>query len=151
MPNLRDLGGWSGVDGRLVRDGVLYRSTDFSSMATIDLETFEKLGVRAIYDLRTATERTALPDPDLPEVTDIHLDVLADAPVAIPADLQHVFSDPATVAMVTKELSGDNARRLISDTYRQLVSLPSAVSAYRSFYRGLLAADAVSRFHCTTG
>lgn len=152
LPNLRDLGGWSGVDGRRVRSGVLYRSTDFSSMATVDLATFEGLGVRTIYDLRSATERRALPDPDLPDVDDIHLDVLADAGVAIPANLQHFLSDPTTIAMVTKELSGDKAKQLISDTYRQLVSLPSALSAYRAFYLGLLdGASVASLFHCTTG
>lgn len=79
LPNLRDLGGWSTSHGRNVRGGLIYRSTDFSFMASIDLPRFESLGVKTIYDLRSATERKALPDPDLPGVADLHLDVLADA------------------------------------------------------------------------
>ncbi|MFW0794144.1 tyrosine-protein phosphatase [Gordonia sp. CPCC 205515] len=152
LPNLRDLGGWATADGRTVRPGVLYRSTDFSSLATIDLEAFEALGIRTIYDLRSATERKALPDPDLPEVTDIHLDVLADAETAIPADLQNFFSDPASVAMVTKELSGSKAKELIAQTYRQMITLPSGLAAYRGLFHGLLGEHAgPSLFHCTTG
>ncbi|NDZ95077.1 tyrosine-protein phosphatase [Streptomyces sp. SID6673] len=152
LPNLRDLGGWAAADGRTVRSGVLYRSTDFSSMATIDLAGFEALGIRTIYDLRSAVERTALPDPDLPGVADIHLDVLADSETAIPANLQNYFSDPATVAMATKELSGPKARELIAGTYRQMITLPSALRAYRAFHRGLLGEhESPSLFHCTTG
>ena len=77
LPNLRDLGGYRGHGGRVVVSDRLYRSTDFRSMATADLPTFESLGVRTIYDLRSEAERTALPDPALPDVADIHLDVLA--------------------------------------------------------------------------
>ncbi|MGV9860151.1 tyrosine-protein phosphatase [Gordonia sp. NPDC003425] len=152
LPNLRDLGGYTGLDGKVTAPGVLYRSTDFSFMATVDLAPFENLGIRTIYDLRSAVERRAQPDPDIPDVSDIHLDVLADATTAIPGNLQHVLSDPKTVALVSKELDADKAKELIAGTYRQLVTLPSAVSSYTGFYQGLLGEYAgPSLFHCTTG
>ncbi|NED69939.1 tyrosine-protein phosphatase, partial [Streptomyces sp. SID10244] len=69
-----------------------------------------------------------------------------------PANLQNYFSDPATVAMATKELSGPKARELIAGTYRQMITLPSALRAYRAFHRGLLGEhESPSLFHCTTG
>ncbi|MEP9395335.1 tyrosine-protein phosphatase [Gordonia sp. VNK1] len=151
LPNLRDLGGYPAGAGS-VRTGMLYRSTDFSSMASADLAEFEKLGVRTIYDLRSSVERTALPDPDLPDVTDVHLDVLADAGMAIPANIGKFLSDPKTVAMATAELKGGKAQELISGTYSELVNLPSALTGYRTFYRGLLGEHPEpSLFHCTTG
>ncbi|MGC4934999.1 tyrosine-protein phosphatase [Gordonia sp. DT30] len=152
LPNLRDLGAWPTADGRVVRDGVLFRSTDFSAMATADLEHLENLGVRTIYDLRSAAERTALPDPALPEVADIHLDVLEGAGMTIPGNIGKFLSDPKTVAMASQELSGGKARDLIADTYVKFVSMPSAVESYRDFYRGLLGEHPrPSLFHCTTG
>lgn len=152
LPNLRDLGGWSTTDGRRVRHGVLYRSTDFQSLATVDLPPFRGLDIRTIYDLRSAAERQARPDPALPEVTDVPLDILADATMAIPANLNTFLSDPATVALATKELSGGKARELIAATYRDLVSLPSAITGYQFFYRGLLGEyEQPALFHCTTG
>ncbi len=152
LPNLRDLGGWTTADGRAVAPGRLYRSTDFSAMATADLPRLEALGLRTIYDLRSATERKALPDPQLDDVIDIHLDVLADAAMAIPANIGAFLSDPKTVAMASQELSDGKARELIARTYRDLVSLPSAGRAYREFYRGLLGEHPrPALFHCTTG
>lgn len=152
LPNLRDLGGYRGYDGKLVVSGRLFRSTDFRSMATADLPSFEKLGVRTIYDLRSEAERTALPDPALPEVADVHLDVLADAETAIPANLAQFFSDPESVRMASQELSGGKARDAIASTYRGMVSLPSAKEAYGAYYRGLLGEhQGPALFHCTTG
>lgn len=152
LPNLRDLGGYRGHDGRTVVSERLFRSTDFRSMATADLPSFEKLGIRTIYDLRSEAERTALPDPALPDVVDIHLDVLADAENAVPANLQQFFSDPETVKMASRELSGGRAADAIAATYRGMVTLPSAVRSYRGYYSGLLGEhDGPSLFHCTTG
>lgn len=152
LPNLRDLGGYRGHGGRVVVSDRLYRSTDFRSMATADLPTFESLGVRTIYDLRSEAERTALPDPALPDVADIHLDVLADSETAVPANLQQFFSDPETVKMASRELAGGKAADAIAATYRGMVSLPSAVRSYRGYYQGLLGEyDGPSLFHCTTG
>ena len=56
--NLRDVGGVKCADGRRVRRGRLFRSAtpDFATPA--DVATLERLGIRAVLDLRTAPERT---------------------------------------------------------------------------------------------
>lgn len=121
-------------------------------MATADLPHFEKLNVRTIYDLRSETERIALPDPTLPDVIDVHLDVLAGSGATIPGNIGKFLSDPQTVAMASDELSGGKAADMIADTYRSLVSLPSALESYRGFYQGLLGEHPHPvLFHCTTG
>ncbi|WP_342774363.1 hypothetical protein [Gordonia oryzae] len=94
-----------------------------------------------------------MPDPHLDDVTDdIHLDVLGDSVMAIPAHIGALTSDPKTVAMVGKGLSGGKARHLISDTYDDLAPLPSARSSDRSLCRPLLGGHrAPALFRCTTG
>ncbi|MGV9709244.1 tyrosine-protein phosphatase [Gordonia sp. NPDC003424] len=150
--NLRDLGGWIGVDGRPVRGGLLFRSAGLRPLHAPDRERFDELGIRTIYDLRSAAERRALPDPEFPDVSDIHLDVLADAPSALPGNLDAYLSDPTKVAEATREFTGDNAKALIAQTYRELVTMGSATDSYRMFFLGLLGGRPVpALFHCTTG
>ncbi|MFE0751764.1 tyrosine-protein phosphatase [Gordonia sp. NPDC058843] len=152
LPNLRDLGGWRTVDGRAVRSGVLFRSTDFSALDTADVPALEALGLTTVYDLRSAHESEAIPDPVLPGASNIALDVLADAQMSIPANIGAVLADPAVVAQADEMLSGGKAREMISGTYREMITLPSATAAYTRFFRGLLGeAPTPALVHCTTG
>ncbi|MEO9326569.1 tyrosine-protein phosphatase [Gordonia aurantiaca] len=152
LPNLRDLGGWPTADGRVVRSGLLFRSTDFSSLAVDDLPALEGLGLRTLFDLRSAHEREAIPDPALPGARHIGLDVLADAQMSIPANIGAVLSDPKTVAMAGEMLSGGKAREMIAGTYREMITLPSSTAAYAELFRGLLGdVPTPVLFHCTTG
>lgn len=153
VPNLRDLGGWTSADGRRVRAGLVFRSTELHRLAGDDLAEFDALGITAVYDFRTAAERDAAPDPDLPGVTDTHLDVLADSSTAMPARLNEVFADPAMVAQANKALGGGQAEAMMAGTYRQIVNLPSARTSYRKFFEALAepAGPGAALFHCTTG
>ncbi|MGO3326207.1 tyrosine-protein phosphatase [Gordonia sp. (in: high G+C Gram-positive bacteria)] len=152
LPNLRDLGGWPTGDGQRVKAGLLYRTADFSGLTDPDAQRFESLGVRTVYDLRSASERAAAPDPELDGVANLPLDVLADSSTAIPANLRHFLDDPATAARINAELSGGRVIEAITATYRSMVTLPSAHAAYRRLFQGLAGEDtAPAAFHCTTG
>ncbi|WP_374609766.1 tyrosine-protein phosphatase, partial [Gordonia sp. (in: high G+C Gram-positive bacteria)] len=151
LPNLRDLGGWRTGDGQTVRSGVLYRSTDFSALDTADVSAFESLGLKAVYDLRSAHESEAIPDPVLPGASNIALDVLADAQMSIPANIGAVLADPAVVAQADEMLSGGKAREMICGTYREMITLPSATASYTQLFRGLIDGSTPALMHCTTG
>lgn len=154
LPNLRDLGGWAGVDGRPVRHRLLYRSTDFRALHDADAadRVARELGLRTVYDLRSAAESGALPDPVWADVTGIHLDVLADAAASVPAHLVAVLTDPSAVIEMNKYLEGGAGITLMSGTYREMITLDSARRSYRRFYEGLLGQDrSPALFHCTTG
>jgi protein-tyrosine phosphatase len=149
VPNLRDVGGWPVRSGGSVRRGVLYRSIELSHLHGDDLTAFAKLGIRTVYDLRTEPERKAQPD-EVPDGTaEVALDVLADSKDAAPADLIHVVTDPKAAAAT---LGDGRAQKLFESAYRELVSLPSALTAYHGLFTQL--ADEAHRpalIHCTTG
>ncbi|GEE01339.1 aldo/keto reductase [Gordonia spumicola] len=151
LVNLRGLGGWTAADGRTVRPGLLYRSADFRPLTADDADDFAALGVRTVYDFRSAAEREASPDPTFDGASNVGLDVLADSSMAVPANLAEFFSDPELVAKAGEQLGGGRAVAAITSTYRDLVNLPSARSAYRDFFTGLAGGDGPALFHCTAG
>src|SRR6476469_2461537 len=89
VPNLRDLGGWAAADG-LVRKGLLFRSAQLTALP----DEFAKLGLRRVYDLRTAGERAAAPDQLPPGAQHIGLDIVKDLPGEAPTEVFKALSDP---------------------------------------------------------
>jgi protein-tyrosine phosphatase len=64
--NFRDLGGYAGDGGRMVRWGRVFRSDALHELTEEDLRVIKELGLRVVYDLRRPVERerqpTAIPD-----------------------------------------------------------------------------------------
>ncbi len=147
-PNLRDLGGWPTTDGHQIRAGRVFRSAGLSGLDGDDLQSFAALGIRTVYDLRTAAEVAEQPDV-LPDGTHLELaDVLADAQHAAPAELRQIFADSAAA---TQLLGDGQAERYFEKAYRDFVTLPSAKTAYRELFEGIAQADEPVLFHCATG
>jgi protein-tyrosine phosphatase len=149
LPNLRDIGGYVSATGGRVRTGELYRSTELNHLHGEDLEEFAKLGISAVFDMRTAAEREAEPDV-VPQGTEqVVCDVLKDSQSAAPAQLLKVLSDPP---LAEQMLGGGKAVQMFERGYREIVSLPSALNAYREFFTAI-AQDGhrPALFHCTTG
>ncbi|HEY9312611.1 tyrosine-protein phosphatase [Williamsia sp.] len=152
VPNLRDLGGWTTTGGARVRPSTVYRSTELYRLGDSGRPAFDRLGIRTVYDLRTAAERSAAPDPHLDGVIGLPLDVLADSSTAVPANLGSLFTDASAVTELSERLRDGQGFRLMADTYRQIVTLPSAVTAYKALFLGLAGAEQrPALFHCTTG
>lgn len=59
--NFRDLGGYSAVDGRKVRRGLIYRSGVLTYLTPEDHESIAPLGIRTIIDLRRDDEIASEP------------------------------------------------------------------------------------------
>ncbi len=135
VPNLRDVGGYRTGDGAKVRTGVFYRSTDLSRVADADMPLLDGLGIRTVYDLRTADERDAAPDILPNGARAVALDVLADKGIrSIPAQMLQVIADPM---IAERELGGGRAIEYFEGSYRDFVAMPSAVSSYRELFGGL--------------
>ena len=96
--NLRDLGGWPTSDGARVRPGLVYRSAELSRLHGEDLAAFADLGIRKVFDLRTAAEtaREALSaEEDAPDA----LGAVAGARRALESVREH---DPEVAALADR-------------------------------------------------
>lgn len=149
ISNFRDLGGRITSDGALVVPGRLFRSAQLAGLPEEAAKELEDLGIHAVYDFRTAQERSRFPDTPINGAKNIWLNVLSDDMGSLAASLQPVFEDPRRAS---HELSTDRIRDLYLGVYRNLVSLPSALAAYGAFFRSLLAQPETPRlFHCVAG
>ncbi|KAA6215180.1 tyrosine-protein phosphatase [Streptomyces albofaciens JCM 4342] len=132
--NFRDAGGYRTADGRWVKMGVLYRADALHALTDADLAKLRRLGIRTDFDLRTPSERAKAPD-------------------RVPAGARYVVAnvigeDSAGELPPTAEAS----ERLMTDSYRQLVTRPSAAKAYRSLLRTAIDPGTYALvYHCTSG
>ncbi|MFT3901322.1 MAG: tyrosine-protein phosphatase [Gordonia sp. (in: high G+C Gram-positive bacteria)] len=159
LPNLRDLGGWTGDGGRPVQYGRVFRSTDFRAVKDPSTVLAE-VPLKMVYDLRTTNEITQTPDPKMTGVDDLHLDVLADlmgssgdaTASAMPAEMNAALADPEKLHELRDQMKSIDVVGKMSESYRSMVSSGSGKKAYRRFYEGLLHQDQQpALFHCTTG
>ncbi|MEI7742652.1 MAG: tyrosine-protein phosphatase, partial [Chloroflexota bacterium] len=151
IPNFRDLGGHRTTDGRRVRPGLVYRSTEMSRLVHADAARLVALGVRTIYDLRTDGERRQASEVErLPlGIEYVVADVVGDSPGESPMRLFAHLDSPAA----GHAAFGDGrAEAMFRDNYRGFVLSPSAREAYARVFGGLAdRARLPAVFHCTTG
>jgi len=63
ITNFRDLGGYRAGGGRRTRWGLVFRAEGLHGLSERDMELYEQLGMRTVYDLRSEMEREARPGP----------------------------------------------------------------------------------------
>ncbi len=132
--NFRDVGGYASRFGGRVRWGMVYRAGRLDQLTASDLERFEALGIRTVFDLRNDDERARLPDP----MTSIHVSLVSgmmrDQP---PTDFASVIDYDDGIEFM-----------------RQLYSLLLAHAAHEMglVLAGLAAPDQLpALMHCTAG
>jgi protein-tyrosine phosphatase len=145
---MRDIGGWRACGGQ-VRNGLLYRSARLAELRGEGVAALTRLGIRSVYDLRTAEERTHTPDRVPPGVNYVVVDVLRDLPGLRPGELVNVLADPKAAESV---LGGQQVTSAIEQGYRHVINLPSALTGYRRLFGDLAEpARMPALLHCTTG
>lgn len=147
VPNLRDVGGAPAGDGRCVKPGVLYRSTQLSNLADDDRSAIDALGLATVVDLRTAVEVERAPDVDV-DARYVWLDVLRDFAMASAVGVEDVFADPAQFEAV---LSDGTAAIMMRQAYEAMVDLDSARASYGQWLRDLAESTGPILVHCTNG
>jgi protein-tyrosine phosphatase len=135
--NFRDLGGYVGHDGRLVRWRHLFRSDHLAALTPADLTKFASLGVSRAYDFRGEAERAAVP-------------------YALPGVTYHSLAIEPTVVQRLKELldaghqlTAQETVGLMQQTYRAFVHDNSP--RFATLFAHLLESDTPLVFHCTAG
>jgi len=136
--NFRDVTGpdaaYAATDGTPLRRGVVYRSNELQ-LTDADAATISRLGVTAVYDLRTAHEVEAHPDVEVPGATWAHVEV-------------------GGIPMLELETlsSREAAARVMRDVYRSFVEAPEARAAFGQLLRHIAEAeDGATLFHCAAG
>lgn len=142
IANLRDVGGYRTDDGRWVKMGLLYRSDQLNRASGEDLAGLERLGLRLVVDLRTASEREREPDRLPRGARPLILDVAADSEGSLGGDMRKASQAIA---------AGKGAELLIAAN-RDFVTLNSAQRSYTALL-GTLAppGDVPMLYHCTAG
>lgn len=150
IPNFRDAGGLA--TGSL-RRGVVYRSSQLSGATDAQQAHLVALGITIVFDLRTAAETSSRPDRLPAGVHGVHLDVLADAPQSGAAAMEQLVAGTGTpdIAAVNAAIGDGRAHAMMVQTYRDIVSLPSALAAYRAMLLDFASADGSAVVHCTAG
>ena len=135
--NFRDLGGYTGLDGRKLRWRKLFRSDHLAALTPVDLNTLSGLAVTRAFDFRGVAERAAVPY-DLPGV------------------VSHSLAIEPTVLMRMKErlelgqpLTAQDTVGLMQETYRAFVHDNSP--RFAELFVHLLESDEPLVFHCTAG
>ncbi|HEY6578758.1 MAG TPA: tyrosine-protein phosphatase, partial [Rhizomicrobium sp.] len=135
--NFRDLGGYSGKDGRPVRWRQIFRSNHLGHLTEADIAVLRGLGVRSAFDFRGREERDA-------------------ARCAVEEIAVHSLPvEPTVVAMLRTRrdagaaLSPDDALDVMRESYRNYVR--QSTSSYRALFEHLLEDRAPLVIHCTAG
>ncbi|WP_333773232.1 tyrosine-protein phosphatase [Streptomyces sp. IBSBF 3136] len=144
--NFRDVGGLPTVDGRRVRQGVLFRSGHLAHATAEDAAFLGSLGLHTIFDFRNAADqRLEGPDVELPGVRNVNL------PLSDPADGAEFWKmvrngDLDQLRSILAD--GKGAARMIA-SYRAIVTQRTAE---HSRVLHALAEDSVpALMHCAAG
>jgi protein-tyrosine phosphatase len=135
--NFRDVTGpdaaYVASDGTPLRRGVAFRSNELLLTAS-DAESLARLGITAVYDLRSDHEVEMHPDAAVPGATWTQLEVKG-----IPMDAVTDLHDRAT------------AHDVMQQVYRGFVEIAGARDAFAALFRSIAESDAAALFHCTAG
>ncbi len=140
--NLRDLGGYSTIDGRQIKKGLLYRSDHLKRVSIRNAEAVAALGVKRVYDLRTERERERDP-PRLAEVTSLEV-------VSLPVDCELI--DPYAVArrILRGDVEEGDFQGLMLECYRNYAL--NYTSEWSSLLRDMAEPGGLpALIHCTYG
>jgi protein-tyrosine phosphatase len=135
--NFRDLGGYPGRDGRMVRWRQIFRSNHLGHLTEADIEVLRPLGLKSAFDFRGTEER-------------------AEAMCAVAEIAVHSLPiEPTVTAELRSRLAAGgpvlpaDALEVMRDSYRNYVHQNTL--SYRALFAHLLEDRAPLVIHCTAG
>ena len=154
--NARELGGYSGLDGKTVKHGVFLRTAALAKATSQDIARLQDVyHLAVVVDLRLTMEIQPAPDPEIPGVKNLHLSIMdeelnakrlqsLDSKDLEGLDLSNkmdllklaVKTGVVTDHMYIDFLSGAQGKKSYGIMFQELLALPEG--------RSLL-------FHCTQG
>ena len=135
--NFRDLGGYVGHQGRLVKWRKLFRSDHLGALSPEDISTLSDLGLARVADFRGAVER----ETQVCAMPGVTVHSLAIDPSVAQSMKAHLASG--------QHLSAQDTVRMMEDTYHAFVHHHS--HRFAALFALLLENDKPLVFHCTAG
>lgn len=149
VPNLRDLGGMIGADGKRIRSGLLLRSEQLYNASENDIALLETLLLKKIVDFRNPKEAGEKPDPNIDGCVNLNLSIIDDSTLVSwekdksaqgQKDIEKLKDDP------------DAGARGMREIYRNFIRMPFSRAQYAHFLREILdTEDGAVLWHCTLG
>ncbi|RUT76927.1 tyrosine-protein phosphatase [Marinobacter sp. NP-6] len=138
--NFRDLGGYTGADGRKTRWRILFRSDSLSELTDADLQKLSQLNLKSIFDLRDQSEADEKPNKLTSNWT---------------GKLHHIGFYPYRATEIFKqvkrnEITPGEVRKALKSMYSRLPQ--DHASNYSALLHGLGKPGALpALLHCTSG
>ncbi|AIS63161.1 tyrosine-protein phosphatase [Listeria ivanovii] len=134
--NFRDMGGYESENGKHVRWGQLYRSSNLVNINQTDIELIQKLHIKWICDLRSSSEVQAQPTPEIAGVLNKHIPIgtAKNEKTEIPEMTDKTIYEP-----------------LMGESYRVFVQ---SIDGFKEIFHEILKdtkAGVPFVFHCTAG
>ncbi|PGH05945.1 hypothetical protein AJ80_08257 [Polytolypa hystricis UAMH7299] len=142
ISNLRDLGGYAISPTSSVRRGFLYRSARLSTVTPAGATYIvENLGIKTVYDLRSALESEKSPSYEFPSTTRRHVPVFMDQDAS-----------PEGLALRYVDYASEDGAAGFMRAYREILRGGASGGAYRSMFEHIRdQPDVPLLFHCTAG
>lgn len=149
VPNLRDLGGMEGADGKRIRSGCLLRSEQLYRASESDVALLTALPLRRIVDFRNPKEAAEKPDPVICGSEYLHLSIIDDSTLL---SWEKNKSEQGRQQIEAAKNDPDAGARGMCELYRNFVRMPYSRSQYTRFLQSILATeDGAVLWHCTLG
>ena len=154
--NFRDFGGYTGIDGRQVKQGLLYRSDRLNGLTPADFEALSPRGIRVICDLRRTREIVLSPTTWPGQVGPGHAGPVHAGPEALHVSLLTDEAGPDVMSRILADpaIRSDPARSRLEmiTLYRQLAQQDLAIAGYKTIFERLAQDDALPFLvHCSAG
>lgn len=152
-PNVRDLGGMTTEDGRVVKTRRLIRAGRLDHLTNADVSVLMgRFRMRTIVDFRSQMERESLPDPHWGIIEHHDLSVLEDTAYGFPKEDQLTEAKMIDRLMRLMEDPAFSPRQFMLDVYRMYIAEPQSQQAWRRFLQLLIAQrEGAVLFHCNGG
>ena len=140
--NFRDYGGYPVAGGGRLKRGLLWRSGQHHGATDADLQRIAALNLVAVYDLRTAQERTSHPCRRPPEFG---------AEVHFPPVPSKLLTPHVAAAATTKQRTAESTRESMRRNYGQIAFRPELIAMMRIYLAGLAAGKGATLINCMAG
>ena len=147
LPFFRDLGGIELADNRVVKSGILFRSSEMSKISKFDSKSLSNdYGIRQCIDLRTEEEVEISPDVHNENIRLIHIPLMNN-------EENPAVTKKTRVEILKRRRDEGGMKKHITSIYRKIVTEPHSIEGLKTIFRILLSNDKEEGiiYHCTQG